>query len=287
MTYRRILTIQDLSCVGQCSMAVALPVLSAWGHEVCPLPARLFSTHTGGFGQPAVWDSADFMEQAAAHWRSAGITFDVIYTGYLGSVRAIRQAEEMIDTLLSPGGKVVTDPAMADHGKLYAGLDEDYARAMGELCAKADVMLPNLTEAAMMTGCSEDNFETLLHKLAGKNVVLTGIQGPRGQTGIALRTREGIQTYLHKQVDGSFFGTGDLYAACFTGAWAAGKPMFQAAGIAADFVCRCVEITAQSPSGGSGVKFAPALWELIKIEFQYKDIEISASKMELNKNEFE
>ena len=133
-------------------MTVALPVLSACGHEVCILPSALLSTHTGGFSNPAVTQLADRMAATWQHWQREGIRFDIIYTGYLGSIAAIRETEAIIDALLMPDGIVVVDPAMADHGKLYKGFDDAYAAAMKELCAKADVIMPNITEASMFAG---------------------------------------------------------------------------------------------------------------------------------------
>ena len=133
MGYHRILTIQDISCVGQCSMTVALPVLSACGHETCVLPTALLSTHTGGFGTPKIVHFSDALGEIAQHWQKNGITFDTILTGYLGSVSAVRTAGEIMDTLLAPGGKRIVDPAMADHGKLYSGFDDAYVQAMSAL----------------------------------------------------------------------------------------------------------------------------------------------------------
>ena len=186
MPYKRILTIQDISCIGQCSMTVALPILSACCHEVCILPSAVLSTHTGGFGKPAVQKLTDLMRETVAHWKENQITFDLIYVGYLGSLEAVRIAEEIMDTMLASGGIAVVDPAMADHGKLYSGLNEAYAAAMGALCVKADVMIPNITEAAMMTGMGyEEKFEesyvrSLLGYLPGKNVLLTSVPTARG-----------------------------------------------------------------------------------------------------------
>ena len=152
MAYKRILTVQDISCVGQCSMTVALPILSACGHETCILPTAVLSTHTGGFGKPAAVSLGDILESVTAHWKAADIRFDGIYTGYLGSIQAIRCVERIVDELLAPGGIFVADPAMADHGKRYSGLDADYAKAMEQLCRRADILLPNITEAAMFAG---------------------------------------------------------------------------------------------------------------------------------------
>ena len=127
MSYKRILTIQDISCVGQCSMTVALPILSACGHETCILPTALLSTHTGGFGKPAVVHFDSILDEMWRHWQENEISFDAILVGYLGSVPAVQTAERIMDTMLAPGGITIVDPAFADHGKRYSGLTEEYA----------------------------------------------------------------------------------------------------------------------------------------------------------------
>lgn len=269
MAYQRILTIQDISCVGQCSMTVALPILSACGHEVCILPSKLLSTHTGGFGRPAVLDLAESMAEILDHWQQAGIVFDAIYTGYLGSMEAIAHAQTIIDTLLAPGGRVIADPAMADHGRLYSGLDPDYANAMQALCRRADVMLPNMTEAAMMTGLpyrenpDEGYVQSLLEALEGRDVVLTGVGCRPGETGAALRQNGEIHTYLHHRFPRNYHGTGDIFAACFTGAWLRGWRMAEAMRLAADMTCKCIENTQAAGEGWYGVRFETALPYLI------------------------
>ena len=191
MAYKRILTIQDISCVGQCSMTVAMPILSACGHETCILPTAVLSTHTGGFGKPVVQHlEVDGMWK---HWKEQGITFDAVLVGYLGSISAIEMVSEILDEMLAPGGISIVDPAMADHGKLYSGFDSDYAAAMQKLCEKADIMIPNITEAAMMAGMGyradfdETYIDELLERLPGKDVVLTGVGFSPDRTGCAVR----------------------------------------------------------------------------------------------------
>ena len=183
MRYSRILTIQDISCVGQCSMTVALPILSACGQETCILPSAVLSTHTGGFSFPAIRDLTDDLPGIQKHWQKEGITFDAIYTGYLGSTKQIAYVEDILATMTRNGGKTIVDPAMADNGKLYTGFDAAYVDAMGKLCAKADVVLPNLTEACFLTGTAyrEDMHEQeilavvdRLHEMGCGCVVLTG-----------------------------------------------------------------------------------------------------------------
>lgn len=271
MSYRRILTIQDISCVGQCSMTVALPILSACGHEVCVLPTAVLSTHTGGFGKPAVTHLTELFDSAVSHWKQNDISFDVIYTGYLGSVAAIDMAMEIVDTMLSPDGIVVVDPAMADHGKLYSGLDETYANKMAKLCMKSHVMIPNLTEAAMMSGMeipdvlSENYIAALLAALGGRDVVLTGVGFQEGETGAAVRSESDVRFALHQKIGTNFHGTGDIYASALVGALACGRSLAEAASIAGDFTCAAIRETVKKPAHWYGVKFEKAIPELIRL----------------------
>lgn len=271
MAYKRILTIQDISCVGQCSMTVALPILSACGHETCILPTALLSTHTGGFGRPAVTHLDPVLPDVLRHWRENDITFDAILVGYLGSLSAIDTVTEILDSMLAPGGISIVDPAMGDHGKLYSGFDDRYARAMERLCRRADVILPNITEAAMLSGnpfrepVSETYVEKLLSDLAHPCVVLTGVGYREGETGIVLREGACQQHYRHSRIGKSYHGTGDIFAACFTGALMQEKTKFEAIRIAADFTCRCIENTAKNPAHWYGVKFETAIPDLIRM----------------------
>lgn len=269
MAYKRILTIQDISCIGQCSMTVAMPILSACGHETCILPTAVLSTHTGGFGKPAVHHLGESLESIWKHWHSQGITFDAILVGYLGSIRAIECAREIMDNLLAPGGVAIVDPAMADHGKLYAGFDEGYAEAMKELCGRSHIMLPNVTEAAMMTGMpfqevfDETYIRDLLAKLGGRDVVLTGVGFEPGKTGAAIRWGGEVSFYHHDRLGKNYHGTGDIFAASFTGALMQGRDLPGAVRTAADFTCRCIANTEANPAHWYGVKFETALPWLI------------------------
>ena len=273
MKYNRILTVQDISCVGQCSMTVALPVLSACGQETCILPSAVLSTHTGGFSFPAITGLADFLPEAAAHWAAEGITFDAVYTGYLGSVELAARTEAIVDSVMASGGKFIMDPAMADHGKLYSGFDQAYVDAMKRLCAKADVLLPNLTEAALLTGSEyreswDEAYVQLLveklHGLGAKAVVLTGIGRMPGSTGVLVSSGTNVFRYSHPRLERSFHGTGDLYAAAFAGCWMGGKSMEDAAAIAADFACDCIRNTLEDKAHWYGTKFETALPALVR-----------------------
>lgn len=272
MSYHRILTIQDISCVGQCSMTVAMPILSACGQETCVLPSAVLSTHTGGFADVVFRDLSHSMPEIWRHWQKEGISFDAIYTGYLGSVSQIETAKEIFGNLKNTGGVTVVDPAMADHGKLYRGFDDNYVKAMKQLCACADILVPNLTEACMLTGHPyKDTFEeteikTLLEALVMlgcKCVILTGVGYEPEKTGVVIFQNGKLSRYAHKRIPRSYHGTGDIFAAALVGSYLYGKDLETAARIAADFTALCIENTYQDPAHWYGVKFEPVLHKLI------------------------
>lgn len=268
MAYKRILTIQDISCVGQCSMTVALPILSACGHETCVLPTALLSTHTGGFGKPAVVHFDGTLTEIWNHWDSCGIRFDGILVGYLGSIQAIETAGEIMDRLLVPGGISIVDPAMGDNGKLYAGFDMAYVREMKRLCEKADVILPNITEAALLSGNPyRENLDScyvnkLLEDLPEAQVVLTGVGYDEGQAGVMLKQGDSRRYFPHERIGKSYHGTGDIFAACFTGVWMQGKSMEESIEISEEFTRKSIENTVKCSKHWYGVKFETVLPEL-------------------------
>jgi len=270
MGYKRTLVIQDISCVGQCSMTVALPILSVCGHETCILPTALLSTHTGGFGKPAVVHFDDALEGMWRHWKENGITFDAILVGYLGSVAAVGTAERITDNLLAPDGIAIVDPAFGDHGRRYSGLTREYAQAMEGLCRRADIMIPNVTEAALFAGMeyreelTADYVDDLLTRLDHPCVVLTGVGYREGETGVCIRKGKQVSLYTHPKTGKSYHGTGDMFAACFTGALMQDKSVQEAAKIAADFVCRAIKNTEEAPAHWYGVKFETAFPDLIR-----------------------
>lgn len=270
MAYKRILTIQDISCVGQCSMTVALPILSACGHEVCILPTAVLSTHTGGFGKPAVVHLDAAVEPFLRHWQENGISFDGILVGYIGNVRGVQTVRKIAHTLLAPDGVLIVDPACADHGKIYSGLSEAYVREMEQLCRKADIILPNITEAALFSGqeyredLEEEYVDRLLKTLNHPQVVLTGVGYREGETGVVLQQKAHRVHYSHRKHGKRYHGTGDMFAASFTGALLQGKPMEDSVRIAADYVCRCIVNTMDNPAHWYGVKFETALPYLMR-----------------------
>lgn len=269
MDYKRILTVQDISCVGQCSATVALPILSACGHETVILPTAILSSHTGGFQTPYIRDMTEDVPFICSRWKEEHIDFDVIYTGYLGSIREIELVGDILGTMTSSNGTTVVDPAMADHGKLYKGFDETYAAAMKRLCTKADLVIPNITEAAMLTGLpyrehyDESYIRQLLEGMDAKAVVLTGVSYQQDETGVVVYQDGALSYYKHKRIEKSYHGTGDIFASALVGAWAGGVSLQEASAIAADFTYACIEETFRNPAHWYGVKFEKALPKLI------------------------
>ena len=274
MAYKKILTVQDISCVGQCSLTVALPILSAAGQETCILPSAILSTHTAGFSGYTCRDLTEDIPAIAAHWKKEGIAFDCVYTGYLGSTRQIDDVKSILRELLLPDGVSVVDPAMADNGKLYPAFDGAYVEAMKTLAFSADIILPNITEACFLTGTEyrerydEAWIEALLDKLeaaGARTVVLTGVGYREDRTGVAVRQRGQTRYYEHRRIAKGSHGTGDVYASAFVGALLRGRSAFDAARIAADYTVLCIENTQGDESHWYGVKFEPLLPELIRM----------------------
>lgn len=268
------MTIQDISCFGQCSLTVALPIISACGVECCILPSAVLSTHTAGFTGYTFRDLTDDIPAIAAHWKREGISFDAIYTGYLGSIAQIEMVENMAELIRSEG-LLIVDPAMGDNGKLYPGFDQAYADRMAQLCGRADIILPNVTECCYMTGIEfRENYDeeyvfTLMRALAGKGcrkTLLTGICYEDGRYGVGLYDSgtDTIEYYFHERSPRNSHGTGDVYSSAFVGALMKGKSLMGAAAAAADYTLECIKLTVDDPDHSYGVKFELALPKLIE-----------------------
>ena len=272
---KRIVTIQDISCLGKCSLTVALPVISAMGVETAVIPTALLSTHTI-FPDFTFKDLTGEIEGISRHWQSQGVGFDAIYTGYLGSQHQIDVVSQVFDAFKTEENFIFVDPAMADQGKLYAGFDMDFAHAMTKLCRKADIIDPNITEACFMTGTpykeqyDERYVRELMDKLVdlgAKTVVLTGVSLEPGKTGVVgLDTDTGkTHHYFHPHIEGQFHGTGDIFSSTVVGAMMNGKSLDDALRIAANFTYECIRITAEeAPACWYGVAFEKAIPYLIQ-----------------------
>jgi len=254
---KRILTVQDISCVGKCSLTVALPIISAMGTEAAILPTAVLSTHTmfNGF---TFCDLTKEITPICNHWKKEKISFDAIYTGYLGSFEQIELVEKMFaDFTNTPTNKTLkfVDPCMADNGKLYPGFTQEFAFRMAKLAGKADIIVPNLTEASFMlgipykeSGYDENYIKDILLKLAAlgtKKVVIKGVSFTDNELGIMSYDSETKQfsSYFHQKLSTSFHGTGDIYASVCLGALMRGFSLDKALKLAADFVVESIKET--------------------------------------------
>jgi len=281
--YRRLLTIQDVSCVGQCSATVALPVISACGVECAVLPSAVLSNHTGGFSGWTFCDLTGEMSKVEMEWKRQGIGFDAFYTGYVCPTQ-IEPILSIMEAVANPGALRFVDPVLGDNGRLYAGFGNDFPAQMARLCAGADYIMPNLTEAAFLLGRPpvlsgyDQSFveETLagLHGLGARNVVLTGVSFEPGLLGTAVSDGNAVRYDFNRRLAHDareadapfkgdvFHGTGDLFASVFVGAVMRGMAAFDASALAADFVCASIEAT---PTGHwYGVAFERAFPLLIE-----------------------
>jgi pyridoxine kinase len=272
MAYPKILTIQDISCMGQCSLTVALPIISACGVETCVLPSAVLSTHTGGFTGLTFRDLTEDMPSINNHWQKEGIKFDAVYTGYLGSAKQIEYVKEIVATSKKVAAPFIVDPAMADNGKLYAGFDDAFVQEMKELCRVADYVLPNITEACLLTDTEYKEeydrayIDDILEKLCAlgcKNIIMTGISYNDKTTGVVIMENGVYNYYEHIKLPRICHGTGDIYASTFVGSLTRGKSAYAAAKLAADYTLECVKATMEEEGHWYGAKFEPVLPYLI------------------------
>ncbi|MCF0241264.1 MAG: pyridoxamine kinase [Treponema sp.] len=259
----RIVTIQDISGLGKCSLTVALPLISAMGIECAVLPTAVLSTHTAfqGFN---FRDLTSDIQKIADHWKSKQIHFDAIYTGYLGSIEQIDLVSKFIDDFSDRGALTIVDPCMADNGVLYKGFTKEFAARMGELCTKANIITPNLTEACFLLnipyipeGYDEGyikNIAVRLSELGAKKIILKDIvfsdTSEKNKTNKEKignlcydSETENFTWYFHKKMQENFHGTGDIFASVLTGGIMRGLPVEKAMKLSADFVAESIKAT--------------------------------------------
>ena len=267
---KRILTVQDISCVGRCSLTVALPIISAAGVETGVLPTAVLSTHTA-FPKFTFCDLTDEIEGISKTFTELDLGFDAIYTGYLGSFRQLGLVSELIDRHRTDECMIVIDPAMADNGKLYKGFTPEFAAAMAELCGKADLVIPNLTEACFMLGIpytedyDEEYIRGVLKGLCGlgaKCAALTGISFDPTKLGSYAydSTTDTYFSYFNDRMPVAYHGTGDIFASSTIGAIMGGHSIESALSVAVDFTLECIKLTmADEDRRTYGVNFEQAL----------------------------
>ena len=267
---KKLLTIQDISCYGQCSLTVALPVISACGVETVVLPSAVLSTHTGGFRNFTFRDLTEDMPAIQKSWEENQLKFDAFYTGYVCESQ-IQPILNIMEACAAPGALRIVDPVMADNGKMYPGFAPDFPQKMKRLCEGADYILPNLTEAAfllgrepVLEGYDKDFIQAMLkdlRALGAKCVVLTGVSFEADKLGVAIYDGTEFQCFFNNRIDRSSHGTGDVFASVFAGGIMRGLPVRDAAALAADIVC--TSINATPGEHWYGVCFEKALPELI------------------------
>ncbi len=269
---QRLLTIQDISCVGQCSLTVALPVISACGIETAILPSSVLSNHTM-FSSWTFNDLTSDMENILNEWKKQKIDFSAFYTGYVSEAQ-IPVIKKIIKETARKDAIVIVDPVMADNGKMYPGFAPDFPKKMAVLCDGADVIIPNITEASFLLGVEypgdsydRDYIENMcmnLRKLGAKNVILTGVSFEKDKVGCCIFDGQNFEYVFNKKIDASFHGTGDCFASSFAGALCRGKSMKESCQIACDFVCESIRKTLGDNEHFYGVKFEKALPLLVK-----------------------
>ncbi len=269
---KRILAINDISCFGKCSLAAAIPILSAAGLETCMLPTAVLSAHTA-FPGFTFRDLTEDMLPQATHWQQIGLSFHGIYSGYLGSIKQIAYVEEIIRRF--PCDFVLVDPVMGDNGKLYAGFDEAFAAEMRRLLSHASVIVPNVTEAAYLVGVpyesgihSTDYVETILNALAPYtkgDMVLTGVHTSASTLGTLVCTSQGIHTIEREKYDVVYSGTGDVFASSLAAFMINEKDIVSASICASDFVIDCIKATLRTSGNRNyGVNFELCIEKLLK-----------------------
>lgn len=275
MGQKRVAAIHDISGFGKCSLTVALPIISAAGIETAVIPTAVLSTHTGGFTGFTFRDLTDDILPIAQHWAREGISFDALYSGYLGSKAQVQLVIKAMELLKGESTKIIVDPVMADHGKLYTGFDEDFPMEMLCLCKRADIIVPNITEACLLVGkeykappYDKDYIEDLLNCLydeTGVDIVLTGVCFDDERLGAAVMCGGKISYCFTGKADAVFHGTGDVFASALTAAVLKGFSLEGGTQIAVDFTRDCIERTLKDNFDRRyGVNFESELSTLIK-----------------------
>ncbi len=271
---KRIMTVQDISCVGKCSLTVALPIISAAGVETGVLPTAVLSTHTA-FSKFTFCDLTDEIQKISDTLLELNIDFDAIYTGYLGSFRQLELVGDFIDRF-GRDASVVIDPVMADNGVLYKGFTPEFAASMAKLCGKADLIIPNLTEASFMLGIpynpnyDEAYIRGVLKDLTGlgcRTAALTGIGFKDDEIGVYFydSDKDEYYSYFNERLPAAFHGTGDIYASATLGAMMRGFSIPESLSIAVDFTLLSMKKTLSDPNHRFyGVNFEEALPYYIK-----------------------
>ncbi len=270
MKQKRLVSVQDISCIGKCSLTAALPVISAFGIETAVLPTAVLSTHTGGFENYTFKDLTDEIPKITNHWQSLGFDFDAMYSGYLGNPAQLEIVRDFFVRFKTSENMIFVDPVMGDDGVLYNGFSDDFPQKMLSLCSVADIITPNVTEAAML--CKTEYRESYdekyirfmaaeLAKTGARTVVITGISIGRKFGTLCYDTKSrDFYSYYRDKIEGHYYGTGDIFASALCGALTTGFGFEQSIRIATDFVYESILCTQDELEKYKyGVKFEQCL----------------------------
>ncbi len=273
---KRVAAIHDISGIGKCSLTAAIPIISAAGIETAAMPTAVLSTHTGDIQGFTYRDLTEDLVPFANHWSSLGVEFDGIYSGFLGSIEQVDIVCDFIDRFRTDKTLVVVDPAMADSGKMYKTFDSAFAKEMMLLCKKADIIVPNLTEAAFLLGeeyieppYNKEYIENIIKRLLDLGpsmVVLTGVSFKEEEIGCAVSCKDKDDVFYRfsEKYEGIYYGTGDIFASALTGAFMRGKSIFESAEIALEFTCSAIKRTYDAKTDTRlGVNFEQGIAEYI------------------------
>lgn len=274
---KRILAAHDISCFGKCSLTVALPIISSAGIETTIMPTAVLSTHTGGFTGFTYRDLTEDITPIMDHWQTLPISFDGIYTGFLGSYEQIEIMKDMFNRFKTDDNIILVDPVMADDGKLYSIFDEKFPSKMRTLCEKADIIVPNITEALLMLDrpytegpYTKEYIEDILKGLSticANKIVLTGVYFDNDMLGSATYdVKSGVIDYiLAEKVEGSYHGTGDVFGSALLSGLINGFTLPESTKIAVDFVVESIKRTKEADTDRRfGVNFEQSIPNLLK-----------------------
>jgi len=258
---KKIITIQDISCIGKCSLTVALPIISAAGIETAIIPTTILSTHTG-FKDFTFRDLSSDIPLIEKHWLKENFKFAAIYTGYLGNTKQIELVEHFINSFKNKNNFVLIDPAMADNGKLYPGFNEEFVLKMKELCFMGDIIVPNLTEACLLLGIkykkdfSIEEIKVMLNKLSEKidKVVITDIS-IGNKIGIMSYDGKEFFSYFRTKIPAKYHGSGDVFASSLLGCLSNNIDFNKSLKIAIDYTWECIKETYQENKNAYGLNF--------------------------------
>lgn len=275
MSAKSVLAVHDIACHGRCSLTVILPLISALGIKTSVLPTAVLSTHTGGYSRPEISKTNNFVKNTLSHWNRERVKFDCIYSGYFTEKEEISVFSSAIDLIKKENTLLIVDPVLGDNGKIYNGLNGEFSKEMLELCCKADIIVPNITEACLLTDtpCDFDNFskdkaqEVLkkLYNITKSKIVLTGLSFEEKIANVIFDGQHFEYVYREK-LNCSFHGTGDIFASVLTAALVLGKDLSEGVNMASDFVLKCVERTIRSKTQvREGVEFEKEIPYLLKL----------------------